>query len=340
MNKNPKRIHTLKSFLPTAGISLLVLLFTSSACVSGWAHEDAATDADLYAVFGVDGGDVWAVGSGGTVLVRRDTHWIQLDSGVETDLKGVWGTAAEHVVVVGDECTALEYNGEPEPDPETGEVPPDLRPLEVEGCPDFVAIDGVSPTDANAIGSSHIYWYNGSSVSRGGWHAENLLGICTTAQDDRHLCADEGLYKHYDGSEWKSHHISSCPVVLVDGKCPIEEEKPILWGVWAGSSGKGGLVGNSGGIWLLPPPEGDEQWSTIPTDISSDLRAVAGWQKSNGEVEMFAVGDGGVVYKIVDGKAKRQNVDISANLHSVWVSEDGTHVYAVGDGGKILHLIQ
>ena len=70
----------------------MLLAWLSSGCLSGWVGEDSPTDADLFAVFGVEGGDVWAVGAEGTVLVRQGTTWVQLDSGVESDPRAVWGT--------------------------------------------------------------------------------------------------------------------------------------------------------------------------------------------------------------------------------------------------------
>ena len=61
----------------------------ASGCTSGWAIEDSPTDADLYAVFGVPGGQVFAVGAGGTVLQRRSSGWRELDSGTEEDLRSI-----------------------------------------------------------------------------------------------------------------------------------------------------------------------------------------------------------------------------------------------------------
>jgi hypothetical protein len=81
---------------------VLVAVCLSAACVGGWVMEDSPTSEDLYAVWGANGTDVFAVGTNGTVLYRQNSKWRELDSGVEEDLYGVWGTSTEHVVVVGD----------------------------------------------------------------------------------------------------------------------------------------------------------------------------------------------------------------------------------------------
>ncbi len=310
----------------------------ASGCLEGWVSESAPTDADLHAVFGVEGGGVWAVGADGTVLVRSDSGWSQLDSGVEVDLHGVWGSGPEHVLAVGDECTALEFNGAPEPAADGGEEPPDLRPVEVEGCPDFVAVHGHDPADANAVGSGRIYWYDGQQLARGGWHTDNLLGIHVNSDSDRHMCGDDGLYRRHEGENWSRHHVEVCPVALVEGECPMETSRPILWDVWADEAGAGALVGNAGGLWRLPPPEEDAGWEALETHMSGDLRAVHGRSLDGGGTEIYVVGNSGVVLRLSGGEPKRQDVGTNQDLLGVWVAPGGGDVYAVGRAGTIVHL--
>lgn len=324
-----------------------------AGCLSGWAKEDAPSDADLYAVFGVEGGDVWAVGAGGTVLVRQGTTWTQLDSGVDVDLHGVWGTGAEHVVVVGDACTALQFDGQLEPPEDGGGMPPDLRPLEVEGCPQccpddcspdvdcwgFSGMSGDSPTGANAVGGRRIYWYNGQQITQGGAHADNLLGVHRNAGDDIYICGDNGLIRHNDGDAWNTSEVALCPVELVDGACPTDPEKPILYDIWVGTSGVGAAVGNSGGLFAYPPPA-EGEWPSADTGLSGTLRAVHGRDVDGAEfgAEVWAVGDSGAVFRMRGAKLSRQDVGTNEDLHGVWVSADGQDVYAVGLGGVIAHL--
>jgi hypothetical protein len=319
--------------------SLLLAGLCMGGCLSGWALEDSPTDADLFGVYGVPGGQIFAVGAGGVVLVRESGSWRELDSGTEENLRAVWGTGPEHVVVVGDACTALEFNGEPEPPAEGEEPPPDLRALEVEGCPDFRSLDGCDATDANAVGSGRIYWYGGQQFNQGGTHAENLLGVHCVASNDRHMTGDEGIYKHYDGEAWARHQVSICPVVLIDGECPLEPMLPILWDVWAGSAGEGVVVGNFGGLWALPPPA-EGPWLALDTEVDADLRAVAGWEVSGKDhaSESFTVGDNGIVLLMRGEKVSRQDLGVNENLYGVWASDDGKEIFVVGEAGTIAHL--
>ena len=319
--------------------SLLLAGAGLGGCLSGWALEDSPTDADLFGVFGVPGGQVFAVGAGGVVLVRESGSWRELNSGTEENLRAVWGTGPEHVVVVGDACTALEFNGEPEPPEEGEEMPPDLRAIEVEGCPDFLSVNGFDATHAGAVGSGRVYWYDGQQISQGGSQGENLLGIHYIAGNDRHITGDEGNYRHYDGEAWDRHQVSICPVGLIDGECPLEPMLPILWDVWAGAGGSGAVVGNFGGVWPLPPPA-EGPWLSLETEVDADLRAVSGWEVSGKDhgSEAFVVGDNGIVLLVRGEKVSRQDLGVNENLHGVWASDDGKEIFVVGEAGTIAHL--
>ncbi len=374
-------------------------------CTSGWAIEDSPTDADLYAVFGVPGGQVFAVGAGGTVLQRLSSGWRELDSGTEEDLRGVWGTSDEHVVVVGDNCAALEYDGElrlvvvsQEPagdncpnggnkievgldangdgDLDADEVYstfyecngadgveplPDLRALEVEGCPDFRGIDGYSATAAAAIGGSRIYWYDGQQFSRrvdDPWLAGNLQGVSTPAENDYYVSGEDGVFRwyEYDGESeswhWRRREIGicpvdlvyDCPVALVDdecpeelvGECPMEQMLPILWDIWVGESGQGAVVGTYAGMWRIPAPE-EGSWEPLDTGLDGQLRAVHG---SADRDETWAVGDNGIVLRQRGDGTHRHSIGTHEDLYGVWVSASGEHVYVVGASGTIGHLIR
>jgi len=319
------------------GVALFMSL--AAGCVGGWVSEGTPTDADLYAVFGVSSSDVFAVGANGTVLRRQNSKWRELDSGTKEDLWGVWGTSDEHIVVVGDNCSALEYNGPIEP-PEEGEPPPDLRELNVATCGDFRDLHG--PSDGNSafvVGErTSAQWYGGGGLSNGRNFNERMQGVSMVVQDEIFATGDEGAYyRKHDGS-WTQHTVTLCGVVLVDGVCPEGHEAPaILWDVWADADGAGAVVGNFGGMWLLPPPE-EGFWEALPTDFSSDLRAAYGYVDSKGQAIVYAAGHNGVLVRIKpDGGMIREAPGTHENLYGIWVSDDGAHVYAVGAGGTVVH---
>ncbi|MBN2498536.1 MAG: hypothetical protein JXR96_28350 [Deltaproteobacteria bacterium] len=329
------------------GLSACALL-SLAGCKTGWLEESSPTDADLYAVFGVPDGDVYAVGVGGTVLRRSGGSWYQLDSGIEDDLYGVWGTSDEHVVVVGANCTALEFNGEPEP-PDGGEAPPDMRALEVSGCerdgdPQRVLrnIDGPDASRAYVTcepPGHNLFVYSEGSISAYGSSGVRLLGVSYPVSGRLYLSGEEGLFDVQGDEPWQTR-IRLCPVELVDGTCPLPEEEqalPILWDVWVGEGGQGAAVGSFGGVWLYPPPE-EGFWEAIDTGIDGDLRGVHGFEKSDGTAELYAIGNYGAIFRVRDGEAKRQVSGTKEQLYGVWASPDGSQAYAVGAAGTILHL--
>ncbi|MBW1870849.1 MAG: hypothetical protein JRJ19_02230 [Deltaproteobacteria bacterium] len=327
---------------PTGLIVVFVMGWAIAGCVPGWVQEDSPTDEDLYAVYGVAGGDVFAVGANGTVLRRQNAKWHELDSGTEEDLYGVWGTSNELVVVVGDNCTALEYNGPIEP-PEEGEPPPDLRELTVATCGDFRNLDG--PTDGDrafVVGERTLsQWYDGSGLGNGRDFVERMQGVSMIVNDEIHACGDYGAYyRKLDGS-WSEREIIICGVDLVEGECPDgHEARPILWDVWVGSEGKGAVVGTFGGIWTIPPPlEG--AWDMLATGFSTDLRAVHGYVDPNAKenkTTFYAVGSNGAMVRVSGPKIIREAPGTHNNLYGVWTSENGSDIYAVGEAGTIIHM--
>jgi photosystem II stability/assembly factor-like uncharacterized protein len=66
-----------------------------------WQVEPSGTTADLSGVWGASDGDVYAVGSGGTVVHLAGGVWSPAASGVTDDLHAVWGSSASDVYAVG-----------------------------------------------------------------------------------------------------------------------------------------------------------------------------------------------------------------------------------------------
>jgi hypothetical protein len=85
-----------------------------SACPAGqWCVETAPVAGTLlHAVWAVDPGVVFAVGSGGVILERRAGTWTRMTSGTPEDLLGVWAASATDAWAVGDRGTVLRYDGQ------------------------------------------------------------------------------------------------------------------------------------------------------------------------------------------------------------------------------------
>jgi hypothetical protein len=338
-------------------LSAWLLWLALPGCPKGWVEESSGVSVDLFGVWSPDGETAFAVGAGGTVLMRSNGAWKALQSGVETDLHGVWGTAADHVVVVGDGGTALQYDGPIEPvDPPPDVPPPDLRALRSTSGGNLRTIDGWA-ADAAAVGSQgSLQRYDGDSVRDWGGSLREKYGICTPAEgvvfasgpaqfDAQGALTRGGLDVRQDGN-WRNHDLSVCPVEPVDGLCPLPPEsldRPILWGAWVGQNGHGAVVGSTGAVWTWPPPA-EGAWLPLPTRLTTDLRAVAGrdLQVAEGDdasarFEAFAVGDYGAAMRITGSSLKGEPLPTNQDLLGVWVSEDGAHVYVVGRRGTIYH---
>ncbi len=62
-------------------------------------------------VWGTDMDNLFAVGSGGTILRRAGSGWVSMQSTTKADLNAVWGTAPDNVYAVGAKGTVLHYDG-------------------------------------------------------------------------------------------------------------------------------------------------------------------------------------------------------------------------------------
>lgn len=82
-----------------------------------WSAVEIAGDskgknrATLSTLFGTGPRDVWAVGSGGTILHFDGERWAPSPSGTQRPLYAVWGSASDNVWAVGEYGTILHFDG-------------------------------------------------------------------------------------------------------------------------------------------------------------------------------------------------------------------------------------
>jgi hypothetical protein len=80
-----------------------------------WTELDTPTERDLLAVWSAPLGNVWAVGTGGTILRHDGVLWAAIPSGpnggVNADLRGVWGSSDDDIWAVGTGGTTLHWDG-------------------------------------------------------------------------------------------------------------------------------------------------------------------------------------------------------------------------------------
>jgi hypothetical protein len=319
----------------------LALLAGTLACGPVWETESSPVDVTLNALWGTDGGDVFAVGAGGTVLQRKGGQWHQLNSGTTEDLHGVWGTGPDHLVVVGDNCTALEYTGPVESEEELEDSIAEFRQLPVETCGNFYDIDGSSASAAMVVGEWVMQRYDGSGFRDMSRCGERMLGVNYTSEGTAHAVGESGDFCTQEHGSWNKREIFLCPGgELVDGDCPTDRMSPVIWDIWVGSEGLGAAVGTYGGFWAYPFPEG-YFWTPLETDLESEFRAVHGFVDPEALVDattVYAVGTYGTMIRMNGIEISFEVVGTNQDLNGVWVSPDGKDVYAVGAEGTIVHL--
>ena len=91
-------------------VLIIVFLFPNNSFSSQWTAMSSGTTQILDGIWGSSGSDVFAVGSGGTILHYDGSGWTPMTSGITTYLYGVWGGSSNDVFTVGDGGTILHYS--------------------------------------------------------------------------------------------------------------------------------------------------------------------------------------------------------------------------------------
>jgi hypothetical protein len=174
---------------------------------------------------------------------------------------------------------------------------------------------GSSATDVFAVGvSGAIVHFDGntwSAMSSGA--TEKLEGIWGNSATDVFAVGDKGTILHYDGNSWTSI-----------GSGTTEH----LWGVWGSSATDVFVVGASGAIVHYD----GNTWSAMSSGTTDDLEYI--WGSSAADV--FAVGAKGTILHYDGSSWTSMDSGITDYIISVWGSSE-VDVFAVGTSGAIVH---
>ncbi len=158
-------------------------------CPSGqWCIETApiAATIRLHGAWAADSNDVFAVGTSGTIIRRKDGSWSAMQSGSTQTLLGIWGSSASDIWAVGESGTLLHFSGTTW-SAVTGVTTSDL-----------FAVWGSSATDVWVAGSGVVLHGNGTS-----WTSTNLAGILMsvsgTGPNDVWVTGETSSVRHYTG---------------------------------------------------------------------------------------------------------------------------------------------
>jgi hypothetical protein len=144
------------------------------------------SSADLYGVWGSSGSDVFAVGSGGTILHYNGGTWSSMTSGTTNYIYGIWGSSGSDVFAAGSGGTILHYNGSTWSSMASGTTN------------NIYGIWGSSGSDVFAVGSGGtILHYNGSAWSAMTSGTTNLLRDIWGSSGSDVFAVGNGIILHY-----------------------------------------------------------------------------------------------------------------------------------------------
>ncbi len=266
----------------------------------------------LMAVWGTSKNDVWAVGSGGTIIHYDGSSWTATPTDVLNTFHAIWGSGPDDVWVVSSTGVVLHGTGFVNGTASWRNVPTTVPPATQ---PIVRAIWGSSPDDVRIGGMTFRTTINGRTRNGTqfvkvalpdggpGWRPLEGTGLVTSiwgaSPDDVWMAADNSrtsIGTYYQ----KGLTFHGRPA---DGGADANAGDPLTW---------------------------------TPVDAQSIHTIEAIWGPSADDV--WAVGGHGTIRRILEGDERWRKIESSTNqtLHAVWGSGPND-VWIVGDGGTILH---
>jgi hypothetical protein len=209
--------------------------------------------------------DVWAVGSGGAIVHWDGSAWSPVPSGTTSGLFGVWGAAVDDAWAVGAGGTILHWDGAAW----SAEVSPTTASL--------FRVWGSGPNDVWAVGSNGsagiVVRWDGSAWGLTSAPAPlTTRGVGGSGPDDVWVSGGNGAIIHWNGSAWATAPTPVSPVVLYVSASARDD-------AWA--------VGNDGTILRW----NGLAWTAVPSGSTAFLVGI--W--ANGPNDAWAAGWGGTI---------------------------------------------
>ncbi len=329
-----------EALFPTGKQRASITVSAVRASLHQGALEQGLTEASLLGVWAADTRTVFAVGSGGTVLISRDgaLTWERMDSGIQADLTAIWGSSERDIYAVGARGAVIHYDGTkwervaiPSVDALLEVWGLDANHVYIVGAGVAFAFDGTSWQSMPGAVGSELWSVWGTSPKQLYASGQNgvilrwdgtlwrpmqtptdfiLFGLLGFGADDVYAVGIRGTLLHYDGIRWS-------PV-----KIPSRAD---FFAIAAASKNDIMLVGNAGAVvnyngtaWTQAPQSASfENLRAVHYDAAGTARIV-GWS-------------GTVIERGRNGWVRRLT---AATLFSSVVGRDGA-VYAVGLGSGV-----
>ncbi len=324
----------------------------------GWSKEAVGVVTNLNGVWGAGSFEVVAVGDEGTILRKEDGLWQPEPSGTSVALHDVWGLGSKNTWAVGDQGTILRFEGDmwvPEPSPTVYMLnsisgTSNEQAWAVGGNGVILNYNGVSWTDASSVITQD--WYDVWALDDGTAIVVGALGLIIRgdgevwsqmsqpmgsaaiesiwgrAANDLYAAGD-GFILHYDGNEEGVWKLDSSTVQLQTwrGICGSGPDNVLIVG------GTTRVLRWNGVAWSMVPVEPE-------TEATADAPAEPYTQQLHGcwtidEDTAWAVGEGGLIFELVDGEFVKAENLIPVSLRDVFAYSKDL-VFAVGIEGVIL----
>jgi cysteine-rich repeat protein len=172
----------------------LILHFDGSMWQQMDTRELATSRDDVNAFLGLWAfarNDAFAVGYLGVIARWDGKVWTHMESGVASTLSGVWGSAPDHVFVVGIDAL-LHFDGKTWH--EQAQPAPDR---------DYYGVWGAGPANVYATHGTGIDRFDGKKWSKTDAPALGFYGIWGSGARDIFAVGDSGSVAHFDGKTWR-----------------------------------------------------------------------------------------------------------------------------------------
>ncbi len=311
----------------------------------------------LLAVWGSTKNDVWAAGTGGTIVHFDGTKWDAVESPTKQPIFALWGSSASDVWLASSRAAVFRGGAfQAGSTASTWTTLPELTPVRNPWSPkesmmlalwgsekDDVWIGG-EPYQIDEWGAFASQWrtrlpteedsspWTATKIG-GGTEATTppIRGIWGSSKNDVWAVGGgDGLYYSNVSTRGKTYHSTS-----VDGSgLPVwtevdSQSVALLFAVWGSAPGDVWAVGNEGTIrhWVT----GAKRWEIVPSPTTENLRAIWG----SGPNDIWVVGEYATILHY-DGKSwelatSALAVGAKPNLNGVWGS-GADDVWAVGKG--------
>jgi hypothetical protein len=297
----------------------------------------------LVAVWGTSKDDVWAAGSGGTIIHYDGTNWTATPSGVHNTFYAIWGSGPNDVWLVSSTEVILHGTGWKGAATTWTNVPTDLGKVNVA----FVgAVWGSSANDVRLGGRAFELppgrgdQFVKSELADGGisWlprrGTQAVASIWGSSADDVWMTAQDGTYTLHGKPVDAGANAVADPFddrltwTAVDSQSSVTLES-----IWGSSANDVWAVGGLGTIRHITPS--DVRWQEVASPTTQTMHSVWG----SGPNDIWAVGEEGTILHF-DGKSFETStaqlpLGRKPSLRGVWGSS-ANDVWIVGDG-VVLH---